>query len=143
MVRRESVDINLEWMGGKRSEAEIRQFTVSIDNPKECGGGDTGPRPTDLLLASLGGCFIIGFARIAEEMRISLKGVRLSISGVKERGETPRFTHITVSIQPEVENIDYERIPRLTGLAEKYCTVANTLKNKTKISFRIHSPEQS
>ena len=136
--KRESVDVDLKWMGGKRSEAKIRRFTVSIDNPGESGREDTGPMPTELLLASLGGCFMIDFVRFAEKMRINLKGLCLKISGLRERGENPRFTQISVSISPELERIDYQRIQKLGSLVEKTCTVANTLKNETRVSFRIH-----
>lgn len=126
-------------MGGKRSEARIGGFTVAINNPRASEEEDTGPKPTELLLASLGGCFMIDFVQFAEEMRMDLKGVHLNISGLRERGENPRFTQISVSIHPKVEEINYQRIQRLTRLAEKHCTVANTLKNETRISFRIHS----
>ncbi len=137
----EFVDISVKWVSGKRSEATIRDFTVSIDNPKESGGEDTGPKPTELLLASLGGCFIVDFVQFAEKMRMGLKGVSLSISGLRERGQNPRFKEIGVSIHPDLEGVDYKKIGRLISLAEKYCTVANTLKNGTRVSFSVHSAE--
>lgn len=87
LSKRESVDVDLDWMGGKRSEAKMRGFTVLIDNPKVSGGEDAKPKPTELFLISLGGCFMIDFVQFAEELTMNLKGVHLKISGLREKGK--------------------------------------------------------
>lgn len=116
MDEREPVNVHFEWTVGRRSIARIRSFAVSIDNPEERGGEETGPTPTELLLASLGGCFAIDFVQFAEKMRAGLRGLRLSVSGLRERGENPRFTQINVSIHLEMERIDPQRVQRLSDL---------------------------
>lgn len=134
---KESVDIDLEWLGNMRSRARIRGFVILIDIPKENGGEVTGPKPTELLLASLGSCFMSGVAYFAKKMRINIKDLRLNISGVRESGDSPRLTQINISVQNQFEGIDPQRLQRLRALAEKYCTVGNTLKNETNVSIRI------
>ena len=98
MSHKKSVHVDLEWLGGKRSIARIRGFTVSIDNPKDRGGTDAGPKPTELLLASLGGCFSIGVGYFAKKMRIDLQNLFVRLSGVQESEEVPRLTQITISV---------------------------------------------
>jgi hypothetical protein len=38
---------------GLRSETKIRQFSLTIDEPANLGGTDTGPNPVELVLAAL------------------------------------------------------------------------------------------
>ena len=37
-----------------RSEARIRQFALTVDEPPTLGGSDAGPNPVELVLAALG-----------------------------------------------------------------------------------------
>ena len=41
---------------GLRSETKIRQFSMTIDEPPNLGGTDTGPNPVELVLAALATC---------------------------------------------------------------------------------------
>ena len=79
---------------------------------------------------------MINLARFAEKMRLDLKSVHLNISGLREEGQNPKLTQISVSINLEVERASSQKIQRLISLAEKSCTVSNTLKDKTRISFQ-------
>lgn len=74
-------------------------------------------------------------------MRIDLKGLRLRVSGFKDSEENPKFNQINVSVHPKIEEADYHKLKRLSELAEKYCTVGNTVKIETKISIQIHPSE--
>jgi uncharacterized OsmC-like protein len=135
--REKSLDVQLEWKGEKRSIAKIREFTIPIDNPREKGGTDEGPMPTELLLASLGSCTMIGFTYFAKKMRVNLRNLRLTVSGIKAEEKNPRFSHINILADFEGEDIDSQKLHKLTKLAEKYCTVGNTIKNRTTISVQI------
>lgn len=64
---KDSLDIDLACLGNMRSIARIRGFVVLMDKSMESGGEDTGLQPTELLLPSLGGCFISSMARALED----------------------------------------------------------------------------
>src|SRR5262245_941287 len=51
---------------GYSQEITIRQHHLAADEPRAAGGADTGPNPSELLLAALGGCTSITLRMYAE-----------------------------------------------------------------------------
>ena len=50
------VSVSSQWTGDFRSKISIRDFEISIDQPKGFGGSDTGPKPSEMALADLAAC---------------------------------------------------------------------------------------
>lgn len=130
--------MTLNWIGGKQFVAKMRQFTVILDNPEDSGGNNTAPMPTEFLLTAIGGCYSSAFAYFATKMRVNIRELTVRVSGFRTKS-SPRFTHIRITSRPTVDKIDEAKLPRLSELAEKYCTVGNTVKNMTEITVHIHS----
>jgi len=84
----DELEVKVSWLGGKRSQADVREFSFVIDNPEKRGGTNRGPRPTEILLASLGGCFITTLSRIAERMRIEISKLEMTLTGSTNSKET-------------------------------------------------------
>src|SRR5690349_22236476 len=51
-----SMEIQVEHLGGVQFEIRARQHTIVSDQPVENGGHDEGMTPPELFLASLGSC---------------------------------------------------------------------------------------
>jgi putative redox protein len=130
--------VTLNWIVGKQFQAQMRQFTVLLDNPENSGGNDTGPMPTELFLTALGGCYSSALAYFAMKMRINIRTLRVTVSGFRSESP-PRFTQIIITAMPTVDEISEEKLVRLSELAEKYCTVGNTIKNRTEITVHVQS----
>ena len=72
----------VDWNGGFRSEARIRDFgPIPSDEPKGLGGEDTAPNPVEQILAALGNCLAVGYAANASAAGIELKGLRIDLEG--------------------------------------------------------------
>jgi putative redox protein len=130
--------VTLNWIGGKQLQAKMRKFTVLLDNPEDSGGNDTGPMPTELFLTALGGCYSSAFAYFAMKMRINLRTLRVTVSSFRSESP-PRFTHITITAMPTIDKMSEKKLARLSELAEKYCTVGNTIKKRTEIIVHVQS----
>jgi uncharacterized OsmC-like protein len=73
---------SVNWTGGFRSEARIRDFApVPSDEPAGLGGTDTAPNPVEQLLAALGNCLAVGYAANASVAGIQLKALNVELSG--------------------------------------------------------------
>lgn len=72
----------VEWKGGFRSEAKIRDFAPLVsDEPGGLGGTDTGPNPVEQVLAALGNCLAVGYAANATAAGITIKDLNIELSG--------------------------------------------------------------
>ena len=66
---------------GLRSEAKIRQFSVTVDEPPSLGGTDTGPNSVELVLAALATCQEITYRAYATALGVPLEGVSVKLEG--------------------------------------------------------------
>ena len=72
----------VEWEGGFRSSASVRQFApLPSDEPEALGGTDTAPNPVEQLLAALGNCLAVGYAANATAAGIALDGLTIDLEG--------------------------------------------------------------
>ena len=72
----------VQWKGGFRSEAKIREFSsVVSDEPNALGGTDTGPNPVEQVLAALGNCLAVGYAANATAAGITINALNIELEG--------------------------------------------------------------
>ncbi len=72
------MNIEVSFPGGKRVNAQLGEFEVETDQPRELGGAESAPGPYDLFLASLATCagiYVLGFC---QARGISTEGLRLT-----------------------------------------------------------------
>ena len=73
---------SVNWKGGFRSEAKIREFgPLASDEPVQLGGTDTGPNPVEQVLAALGNCLAVGYAANASAAGIELRNLDIELEG--------------------------------------------------------------
>lgn len=66
---------------GFRTEARIRDFKLTVDEPEGLGGTDRGPNPVELILAALSACQEITYRLYADALGIPLDGVSVQVEG--------------------------------------------------------------
>jgi len=72
----------VNWIGGFRSEALIRDFeAIPSDEPAGLGGSDRAPNPVEQLIAALGNCLAVGYAVNASAAGIELKDLTIELEG--------------------------------------------------------------
>jgi uncharacterized OsmC-like protein len=114
-----------------RAVTEASGFQIVADEPESSGGTDTGPQPTDLLLASISSCFAMALAYVAKKQGVKLAGLDVAAVGTYDG---PRFARIAVTVSSEVPR---EVLEQLMPRAERLCYVTNTLRRQTELSFRV------
>jgi putative redox protein len=129
------VKVRSENQGGFRSCVKIRDFTLTIDQPKGFGGTNTGPKPSEVLLASLAACQDVTWRLYADALGIPLRSTQVELDGLQDlRGfldvdATTRagFQKIvgTVTVDSPAADVDIDRLKRTVDL---HCPVLDDLR---------------
>lgn len=104
---------------------------IIVDEPESSGGTDTGPQPTDLLLASIASCFTLAMAYAADKCGIELQDLSVRAVGTYEGLKFTRVELLIVSGEPP--GVLKELIP----VAERVCYVTNTFRQAPEIRIEL------
>lgn len=126
--------VSLRHEGGMRFVARSGSgHDIAIDNAT----GNTGPRPTDLLLAAIAGCTAMDVIDILAKKRQVVDGYAVNVTGTQREKAPNVFTDITVlhTVEGDVQTEAVRRSIELS--ATKYCTVsAQVAAGVARISYR-------
>jgi putative redox protein len=108
-----------------------------IDEPADRGGTDTGPRPTQLLGASLAGCTAITVEMYADRKGWDVGAMQVAVD-MEYEGEVPRSFAVSLTLPAELSD---EQRRRLVVIAGK-CPVHKVIAGQTKVtvSERVEQP---
>ncbi len=127
----------------QHSEASVRGFTVTQDEPESILGGNRGPTPTDYFVASVGFCENVLFVRNAALAGLPVDALETTVKGSWDRrglfridGLTPRFVSITVETRVTT-TAPVEKVADVARLTHATCPVHATLARATELVFRL------
>ena len=134
-------EAEVERKEGVECEAKMRDFSITMDEPKNLGGTNKGPNPVEVILSSLGGCLNIVGAVVAKEMELELGNFSLKIEGdLDSRGfmgtaDVPSgLQEIRVKID-EIEGIPEDKMDEFLKKIQKRCPIEDTLKRKLEVQI--------
>ena len=121
-------------------DISIRKHKLVADEPPEIGGGDLGPNPIELLLASVASCLSMVIKMYAED-----RGIKVNKIEVKAVGSLDIRGLMGEDVKPDLQSIDLEvvidspasrkELLKLLDIVEKHCPVADTLKSATPVKI--------
>jgi len=130
-LRDKTLSVEATWEGGYRCTVASRQFRIRIDEPESSGGGDTGPQPSEVFLASLAGCFTLAMYHVAAKRNIELPDLTVTATGTYEG---PGFARLAVEVNSGAPR---EVLESLVEPAKRVCYVSNTLRNVSEVEVRL------
>lgn len=130
------VDVQVDQVSATTSEGTIRKHKVLIDRPEAKGGEDRGAMGGELLLTSLGGCFMSTLLAAIKARDAEVADVHIDVSGTLE--ESPaKFSAIELAVTATYK--DEELMRKLVTIAERSCIVANTLKDAVDLRVEVRA----
>jgi putative redox protein len=134
-----TLEAKVEQVGRTTGKGSVRQHTIFIDRPVDKGGEDRGPMGGELLLLSLGGCFLSNLLAAVGTRSAEVSNVRIAVTatigGVPERVEAMTM-HVAASYT------DSALMGKLVAIAERGCLVTQTLKNAMVITIVLENSSQ-
>jgi putative redox protein len=131
MGRDPNLTVEATWEGGYRCTVATRQFRIKIDEPESAGGGDTGPQPSEVFLASLAGCFTLALYHAAKKRDIEIPDLTVQATGTYQG---PGFVRLAVEVKSGAER---DVIESLIEPAKRVCYVSNTLRNVSDVEVTL------
>lgn len=126
---------------GVKVLAKSRNFEVTIDEPKNLGGTDTGMNPVELLLNALGACQAIVARIYAEKFDIEFTDLWIEVTGELD---TDGFL-LKSDVRPGFQEIKYdfhietdaprEKVEEFVEFIENTCPVGDTIANAAPIKL--------
>lgn len=132
--RSDTNSVDAVLIGRYRCEVTARSHRIPVDEPTAVGGDDTGPQPTELLLASLASCYAMALSHVAAKRSIDLGTVEVKATGTYDG---PSFSELAIEV---TVGGDHERIDDLLERARAVCYVSNTLARTPPITVTRTGP---
>ncbi|WP_239617987.1 OsmC family protein [Cohnella mopanensis] len=128
---------------GVKVKTNVRNFELTIDEPKSLGGTDTGMNPVEALLASLGACQSIVARVYASKFGVKLDDFLVEVEGdIDLDGFFDR-----AAVRPGYSDIRYtfriktgspkEKVDEFVRFLESKCPVGDTIANA--VNLKLHS----
>jgi putative redox protein len=135
----DAMETKITWNGGMSfTGIGSSGHEVRMDAAPDIGGENTGARPMEMLLHSLGGCTGIDILMILKKMRLEVKSFRMDIKGNRADDHPKRFTTLHLHYALEGD-LPVDKVRRAIDLSrDKYCSVSKSLNADITTSFSIN-----
>jgi putative redox protein len=131
--------VTARWSGQKvKFDIESASgHTVSIDEPP-IFGDDAAMRPTEMLLAALGGCTGLNAVLLLKKFKQPFKSFEVEVEGEQEKEWPRRFTRIDITFVIGWDGKhDSAQVDQALDLAcNRYCPIHATLSQGVPIGHR-------
>jgi len=119
--------------GTFRHTVQVREHQLTVDEPLDAGGQDTGPDPQELLAVSLASCTAITMEMYAERKGWDIGHVEVDVQyTAAERGCPTKFE----MVMRLADDVPEEQVERLRAIAAK-CPVHRVLDGEVMFQERI------
>ncbi|MEE3202233.1 MAG: OsmC family protein [Acidobacteriota bacterium] len=125
------IAVTLKQHEATASMATIRDHQFVIDRPEDKGGHNAGPMGGELLLASVGGCFMSNLrAAIAAREGIRVENIAVTVTATLSDDMT-RFSTVHLHVTAVT---DGQQLQKLVTIAERACIAANTIRGSVELT---------
>jgi uncharacterized OsmC-like protein len=129
----------VRWQGDDRFDIQVRDHTITVDQPVELGGVDAGPTPTELFVAGLASCVAFYARRYLRRHHIDPAGLEVATRYCM--GTRPaRVAAVDMEIRLPVELTPQRRAGLLAQAG--HCTVHNSIAQAPDIEITLAQPCQ-
>jgi len=126
--------VTVTWDGGVRFTADVRGHKLTVDQPRQAGGGDAGPMPVELLPTSLGTCVAFYVQQFLATRGLDATGLEVQVfaAGAPNPNRIG-LLEVTVSVPKGIPAQYRDAVVR----AAQSCTVHHTLTHAPEISVNL------
>jgi len=130
--------VETSWKGNMQFDALVSGHHVKMDALPVVGGEDSGPRPKELMLASLAGCTGMDVISILKKMRVDVESFDISIDADITEEHPKHYTKMHLVYQFKGKELDIEKLKKAVDLSqERYCGVSAAYRKAMELTYEI------
>jgi uncharacterized OsmC-like protein len=134
-----------EWQRGFQSQAQIRSFTIPMDEPGALGGSDTAPNMVEMVLGAYGCCLTTGYVMNAALQGIELEGVEIAVEGDLDLqgffgladGVSPGYSEVRARVHLTAPKATPEQLEALHAQVTRTSPVGSILERPVRVSTEL------
>lgn len=132
------------WTGGMAFESQTGSgHAVQMDARPDVGGENKGPRPTELLLAALGGCTGMDVVSILRKMRVQFDRFEMAIEADEAEEHPKAFQSFRMVYRLWGADVPADKVKRAVELSQTtYCSVSALFKQGATVTHRLEINDQ-
>lgn len=128
-------DIEILYASGDRFLVDVRGHDFVIDQPRDAGGDDVGPTPTEVFVASVGACVGFYAERFMRRHDVDPVGLRIRCGFRMSEEGPPRVSAIDIHVVVP-DGFPTRRRAALEAVARR-CTVHNSLVERPDVRIAV------
>ncbi len=126
------------WMGKMKFDAVVSGHHLMMDAVPEVGGENAGPRPKELMLASLSGCTGMDVISILNKMRQEVESFNITVEAELTEEHPKHYNKLHLIYEFKGNNLDLEKLKKAVDLSQdKYCGVSAVYKKAMELTYEI------
>ncbi|MFN2385016.1 MAG: OsmC family protein [Thermoanaerobaculia bacterium] len=137
--------VNVTWSGAGTGCGEVRvaglASPVPVGGATELGGCGKGANPEELLLASIGACFVNTWAIFLQKLQLEYSDPAVGVDGQLEKDPAGGYrmvrTRIRARVPASLLEKDREKVEKTLALAEKYCIISKVARQAMPLEVEI------
>ena len=130
--------VNTSWEGNMKFDANISGHHLIMDASSEVGGENAGPRPKELMLASLAGCTGMDVVAILKKMKVEPATFNIRVEADLTEEHPKVYSKIHIIYEFTGKDLDIEKLQKAAGLSqEKYCGVSAMYRKAMEVSYEV------
>ncbi len=131
-------NVKTSWLGNMQFDAVVSGHHLLMDALPAVGGTDSGPRPKELMLASLAGCTGMDVISILKKMRVEVEKFDIDITANLTEEHPKHYIGMHISYVFSGENLDVEKLVKAVELSQdRYCGVSAAYRKAMEITYEI------
>lgn len=135
----ETFQVKTQLKEGFEVQVNARDFTLTVDEPRELGGTDKGANPIEYLLAASGACLSIVARIYAPQFDIDLHDLQITVEGDLDLDGFLDKADVPVGVSELRVNVDIksdapaERVAEFIQFVNQHCPIGQTVANPLKV----------
>jgi putative redox protein len=128
-------DIEVWHCGNDRFLIRVGDHDLMVDQPREAGGDDMGPTPTELFVSGLASCVAFYAERFLRRHDLPVAGLHLTARAQMSEDRPARVASVNLQVHvPDV--LPANRRDALHAVIE-HCTVHNSLRQPPEVTIEL------